>query len=124
MWKALFRMRRTLSWLLLVLLSFPLVAPLLRADSGLVFPACCRRDGLHHCAMGPGNTGSQAMGARCPYYPAPTRFTVEPHAAVAGSSLAAIAPAPLHAAPCRAESGYQRPIYHSRFERGPPALLA
>jgi hypothetical protein len=44
-------MRRALTSLLLALLSFPLIAPILFANTASDLPACCRRDGKHHCAM-------------------------------------------------------------------------
>jgi hypothetical protein len=51
-------MRRTVASLLLGLVSFPLIAPLLLADTDSDLPACCRRDGKHHCSMGLGSVGS------------------------------------------------------------------
>jgi hypothetical protein len=68
-------MRRTLASLLLALVSLPLIAPLLLAsDAGL--PACCRRNGEHHCSMAPGSMGpdSDSTGpainsvrSKCPF---------------------------------------------------------
>jgi hypothetical protein len=65
-------MRRALASLLLVVLSLPLFAPLLIANALAELPACCLRDGKHHCSMG-GAASSDADGlhfqAKCPLFP-------------------------------------------------------
>jgi len=64
-------MRRTFASLLVLLFSFPLIAPLLAANLAQDVPACCRRDGKHHCAMSEGQTAptqGPAFGAQCPFY--------------------------------------------------------
>jgi len=42
---------RTMSGVLLAFFLLPLFAPFLSSDSESTLPACCRRDGKHHCAM-------------------------------------------------------------------------
>jgi hypothetical protein len=71
--------RRLLSITLLLLFSLPLISPVLAlaASSDANLPACCRRNGAHHCSMnlpqadvsGHGPTFS-AIPQRCPAYPA------------------------------------------------------
>jgi hypothetical protein len=71
--------RRLLSIALLLLFSLPLISPLLAlaAGSDANLPACCRRNGAHHCTMklhqadssGHG-TSFSAIPQRCPAYPA------------------------------------------------------
>ena len=71
-------MRRVLSFTLLLLFSFPLISPLLAltagTDAGL--PACCRRNGAHHCTrtthlVDPAaGTNLSALPQHCPAYPA------------------------------------------------------
>jgi len=70
--------RRLLALSLLLLLSFPLAAPLfaLSANSEANLPACCRRNGAHHCAMKMQRTGIAAQQTtafstpmKCPFYP-------------------------------------------------------
>jgi len=65
-------MRRALSVLLLIVMSFPLLA------GGFVsaqdVPACCRRDGRHHCASMTADAESNgpavaAVQTKCPCYP-------------------------------------------------------
>jgi hypothetical protein len=71
--------RRLIGITLLLLFSLPLISPVLAlgASSEANLPACCRRNGAHHCAMrmhqaessGNGTTFS-AIPQRCPAYPA------------------------------------------------------
>ncbi len=71
-------MRRLLGITLLLLFSLPLISPALAlpASSGANLPACCRRNGAHHC-MGNMQQASSGPGIhltripqRCPAYPA------------------------------------------------------
>src|SRR5579863_4943018 len=68
-------MRRALAFLLAALFSFELIAPALLADAASDLPACCRRNGKHHCAMadGSGDDSSapslKALGSKCPFFP-------------------------------------------------------
>jgi hypothetical protein len=69
-------MSRAITFVLLALFSFPLIAPVLANDAtGL--PACCRRDGKHHCGMSeasaqkelPDGRTLKAAQSKCPLYP-------------------------------------------------------
>jgi hypothetical protein len=70
---------RLLSTTLLLVFSFPLIAPLfaLGGAASLRLPACCRRNGAHHCMMqadlaGDGADGRvhvQAFRPSCPMFP-------------------------------------------------------
>src|SRR5664280_2515596 len=63
-------MRRLAASLLLVLSCAGLALPMLLArDAGV--PACCRRNGKHHCVMLPQRDGFRTSAANCPY----RRFT-------------------------------------------------
>ena len=59
-------MRRCLSSLLLVLTCAGVLLPLLQGSSTDV-PACCRRDGKHHCMRPTGADGFKSAVAACPY---------------------------------------------------------
>src|SRR5271167_2804999 len=59
-------MRRILASLLLALCSFGLVSPFLQAQPSVI-PACCRRDGKHHCAMSSNRDGFRTSAPNCPY---------------------------------------------------------
>jgi hypothetical protein len=44
-------MRRAIAISLMMLFSWTLIAPFYARDSGANLPACCRKNGKHHCAM-------------------------------------------------------------------------
>jgi hypothetical protein len=62
--------------LLLGMFSFTLIGPALAtSDSEADLPACCRRDGKHHCGMLESKAGASQAGpawqsAKCPSFPA------------------------------------------------------
>ena len=70
-------MRRSLASLLVVLLSFPLIAAAFLANPDSSLPACCRANGKHHCAMADRGSAAESSGApswkaiqsKCPLYP-------------------------------------------------------
>ena len=64
--ESLLLMRRLAASLLLSLLCAGLTLPLLQAQ-GADVPACCRRNGKHHCAMLPPDNGFRTVAASCPY---------------------------------------------------------
>jgi hypothetical protein len=122
-------MRRALASILLTLLSFPLIAPLLaNTDSSL--PACCRRNGKHHCSMM--SMGSPAPGPavravrpRCPYYPAGNTVPCEPDVALPGISPAVFALLfSRQAGQARTAAGYRLSFSPSHQMRGPPPSLS
>lgn len=59
--------------LLLVAFSLSLLAPLLAAGTPKELPACCRRDGNHHCARNRAHTHNSGVAissqAVCPLFP-------------------------------------------------------
>jgi hypothetical protein len=59
-------MRRVSASLLLALLTFGFALPLLLGQPNAI-PACCRRDGKHHCAMSPKGAGFRSNATDCPY---------------------------------------------------------
>ena len=72
-------MRRVLSFALLLLFSLPLISPVLAltAGSDANLPACCRRNGAHHCTSMTHPADPSAAGINlsaipqpCPAYPA------------------------------------------------------
>ena len=90
-------MRRVLALLLLATIGSPLILPAL-ANAHSDLPACCRRDGKHHCAM-QAMAGDAPVNApaiknfhpRCPLFPKP--------GAVPANSSAAVITAPSRVAP-------------------------
>jgi len=63
-------MRRAITFSLLTLFSWMLIAPFLAPDAEASLPSCCRRHGKHHCMMqrtlgAPG--GPARASESCPY---------------------------------------------------------
>lgn len=125
-------MRRAWAAILVVLFSYPLIAPAFASgpdDSQL--PACCRRNGKHHCAMqmaemelGNIPSGLVTVSEKCPYAPfarcplmLPHSFTPSARGAIAGPGKG---PALIVRA---AEAGYRISADRARHKRGPPRLL-
>jgi hypothetical protein len=126
-------MRRTLALLLPVLLSLPLIAPLILANADSNLPACCRRNGQHHCAMpsmgaeAPSSSGSSIHSgvSRCSYYPGAASTQRESKIAPLKASLAIFASLISHpVVQTQTEAQYRVSFSRSRHKRGPPALLS
>jgi hypothetical protein len=123
-------MRRALAMLLLTLFSLPLIAPAFASspdDSQL--PACCRRGGKHHCAMGMEMGGIPSrfhvVSEKCPYSPFGHAPFVVPHPLAAPAVAAAAVDMPGPVAVIRAaEAGYRISSDRTRHKRGPPQTLA
>lgn len=68
-------MRRILSLVLLAAFGLPAIAPALALgqDTESSLPACCRRNGTHHCMGNMHHTPSSApaFSERCPNFPQP-----------------------------------------------------
>ena len=77
--------RRIVCITLLLLVGLPLISPLFAATRAVSdLPACCRRDGRHHCMMlsvdqtlttGGAHHHFMAMHERCPFDPAAVQTT-------------------------------------------------
>jgi hypothetical protein len=119
-------MRRALASLLLALFSFPLILPVLRADAASNLPACCRREGKHHCSMDSlpkYQEGISPIQPKCSNYPSTIAVPgniafLENPPSVCVSLLTY---PPLQA---QAEAQYRVSFSRSRQKRGPPALLS
>lgn len=123
-------MRRVPALLLMLVFSFPLIAPVIASSlDEASLPACCRSNGAHHCMMGGmiGNIPSRftTVSAKCPYAPFAHRALMLPHAFAAPVVLTATRQAAGPAATIReAETGYRISMDRTRHKRGPPRLLA
>lgn len=120
-------MRRACACLLLLVFSLPLIVPALASvpdDSQL--PACCRRDGKHHCTMSMGvNVPSRYRIAqeKCPFSPFAHTPLLQPHAfALVNPPALAGFPARPAAVVRTAEAGYRISADRTRHKRGPPFL--
>lgn len=125
-------MRRAWAAILVVLFSFPLIAPAFASgtdDSQL--PACCRRNGRHHCAMemaevAQGNipAGLATVSEKCPYAPFARGPLMLPHSFTPSARRGIAGPAQGPALLIRAaEAGYRISADRTRHKRGPPQLL-
>jgi hypothetical protein len=125
-------MRRLLSICLFAAILLPILAPLLSmgAMAETVRPACCRRDGKHHC-MGdmattlPADGQSRARAPRevCPYQ---QRALVAAHhepSPVPGALEVTVTLPQEPSAPSQAECLRRISFDRSRQKRGPPTLL-
>jgi hypothetical protein len=59
-------MRRVFASLLLVVYWFGFALLFVQAQPGAI-PACCRREGKHHCAMSLDRDGFRAAASNCPW---------------------------------------------------------
>jgi hypothetical protein len=126
-------MRRVPAILLVFVFSFSLIAPALFADGESNLPACCRRNGSHHCGMmaqdmaetPPSGPAADAFRVKCPFFPTggATVPECEP-ALVARSQTAGVAVSSQIADRGEAEVGYRISLKDSHQKRGPPSLLS
>jgi hypothetical protein len=125
-------MQRVSAILLLVFVSFSLIAPSVRPDAGSKLPPCCRKNGQHHCSMDPAvhdeqasATAIQSVSAKCPLFP---NGGAAPASGVAGVPrpavlfFAAIASHPT--AHAQTEAQFRVSFSRTRQKRGPPTLLS
>lgn len=95
------QVRRGFSILLVLIFSFGPLTALSAASEDASLPACCRRNGQHHCAMSmEGMTGSAAVAdgaapilelpSRCPYFPQHAIVRNAPVYALAASSVGGV----------------------------------
>jgi hypothetical protein len=129
-------MRRVPAILLVFLFSFSLIAPTLFVDAESNLPACCRRDGKHHCGMldrdmadlaqtPPSGPAADALRAKCPLFPSGGAVLPNPEVALlATCQPAGISIASQIASPAQADAGYRISFNRSHRKRGPPSLLS
>lgn len=120
---------RLLAILLVIVMGLPMASPLLAltasADDHL--PACCRRNGKHHCMLAVGShdasaeTQMRAKAEKCPMYPLAS--VAVPHdLATPPSSRTIVASLVSHpTGTAQTESKWRVSRYRSRQKRGPPA---
>jgi hypothetical protein len=113
--------------LLLGVIGLPLIGPALAStpsDSDL--PACCRRDGKHHCGMAEKprtQEGPTWQSARCPSFPSVKALPAPDLAAVAPPDTRIAAPAPAHRTARPQTAPARRASFDlDRQKRGPPYL--
>jgi len=125
-------MRQVWSVILLAVFGATWVVPVLLADSAANLPACCRRDGMHRCALqdmrAPDSASGPALQAaamKCPLF---LRMgPVSSHSEALGISTARAVFASLAAHPAvrpQVEALYRISFNRASQKRGPPVVLA
>jgi hypothetical protein len=123
-------MRRALASLLLVLFSFPLILPVLRADPASNLPSCCRRAGKHHCSLDaapimPEGRALDPVQAKCANYPAMSGVPFNGNVPFVDNSRSICASLVSYpSVEARMEVQYRVSFSRSRQKRGPPAFLS
>lgn len=122
-------MQRVLATLLLALFSYPLILPAILVDSEATLPACCRREGKHHCGMANTESRQQSSGAavreKCPSYPGVSAFPAFSNTLVLNAAQVFYASLAQHPAVHSQTQALQRISFsRSSQKRGPPSLLA
>ena len=129
-------MRRLISILLLAVFGLPFLLPMLAmgqdAEAGL--PACCRRNGKHHCMMSMDERGKlvvshdpqfQAPAEKCPYCPSSVA-PAQPNPLAAPMTAAAIFGDLVSHPTGFAQTEAKRRISRDRSngKRGPPTQIS
>ncbi len=129
-------MRRVSAILQVFLFSFSLLGPALLVDSESNLPACCRRNGKHHCGMTaaemadmaqtpPSGPAAGARRAKCPFFPSGGAVLPHPGAALlAAPQQASVSTVGQTAAPPHAGRAYRISFDRAHPKRGPPSLLS
>ncbi len=120
--------RRALAVALLGLFSFSLIAPsVFASDPEAGLPACCRRNGKHHCTVMGGasqGTGPALHASPCNFFPSAARATASPNAGVPAAPPVSSVSLPNGSATRQANETPSAVLFHSpRQLRGPPAHL-
>ena len=120
-------MRRLLSITLLLLVVFPLAAPLFAASGEAQLPACCRKAGAHHCMMGAMDESEGprvvAYRDRCPAFPKGSMPSHTQDWSIAGPSVEIARFAVMNPSLPQIEAQYRISFSRSRQKRGPPAVV-
>ena len=123
--------RRILSFTLLLLFSFPLISPLLAltAGSDANLPACCRRNGAHHCMRMTRPTESSgvtlsAVPQRCPAFPAVVNQVRHGNLSLSPASLIFAGIVSHPAVKPQTQARARVALDRSCQKRGPPAAIS
>jgi hypothetical protein len=121
-------LRRASAILLLVLFSFSLLSPAFGSGAAANLPACCRRDGKHHCAISPSEDAAKSgahvlTNGKCPLYPRGFLRCSESNA-IELADAALIGPGAAFRLPSHVvHAGFHSSPFRSHRKRGPPRLF-
>jgi len=118
--------RRFPAILLAAIFAFSAIGPALVVNRTMSVPACCRRDGKHHCARTDApSAGPEAVPPRCAEFPNAGAFPLHTGKALPpGSQLVFGALVQYPPVVAEAADGYRVSFSRSRQERGPPSLFS
>jgi hypothetical protein len=111
----------------MVLVSFPLIAPLLLANAASGLPACCLRNGKHHCTLAEvdASPSLRANQPKCPLFPKAEAVQVFSKIVVFGAAPVASAPYLSGAAIAKPDRPVARIVLRDSVrKRGPPTYLS
>jgi hypothetical protein len=121
-------MRRALAILLVAHFSFSLISPsVFASDADSKLPACCRRNGKHHCARmateSESSSGPAVQEGRCSFFPTVEGVPANKTVAVSGISQNGFAQPVSHptSAP-QTESLCHSSYNRAAQKRGPPTF--
>jgi hypothetical protein len=116
----------------ILLLAFFLLGslPAVLGDNDANLPACCRRNGVHHCAMASVRAAILASGkpivtapSTCPNYPGDNALTMAPLSGLVPTATAELAlPAAFHS-PSASRATARVSAARTRSSRAPPAPI-
>jgi hypothetical protein len=121
--------RRLLSFALLLVFGLPVVAPALgsTADAQTGLPACCRRNGAHHCTKTPEQLAAMLHGdhfaavqSKCPCCPSAPINLHQQTMALHTPGIQAIGFVSLTAKCRQAAASARVALAGARHKRGPP----
>jgi len=129
-WSSIIKMRRVPAILLVFLFSFSPIGPALFVDAESNLPACCRRDGKHHCGMmAPGIADAwpaglvvRAVRIKCPFFPNSAVVPESGPALPVVSQATDVSIISQIADQAQVEAGYRISLNRSHRKRGPPIL--
>ncbi len=119
-------MRRILAIVLLIAFGSPLILPALASSAAPQrnLPACCRRNGTHHCNGGMTTPNAPAFATQpCPNYPSPAATLCLTHLAVPTPAAATIALLSTASPQSATHAPAHFFISTANLTRGPPTLL-
>lgn len=124
-------MRRLLAFALLLFFNAPLISPLfaLAPTSDANLPACCRRNGAHHCNMQMAQSASNdpafsSIPGKCPAYPRPATLIRITHAQAQSEARRVSASAAVTHITPQAETHSKAAFTSPYQKRGPPEQQA
>jgi hypothetical protein len=123
--------RRASTFALLAAIGFSLIAPGVLLDAASDLPACCRRNGAHHCTMNLDEAAAnsvmsvQAIRQICPSFPVAIASPTCANLALPRPSAAVFAALLSHPSiQSQTEAHYRVSFSTSHQKRGPPAILS